>query len=409
MYNNFPVSKASNSPSKIYDRQFTQPLELDANTFSLMKGFFEKRGFDKSSAETIAVTLIRQATLDDYNPLEVLDTMKKFDGAQLNTVVSELINFNRFKSSYVGSSSTPNSFLPVSRNIIEGSGAVATYTVESSTSIVNEGQQSTFLITTEAVADGTLFYWTLSGTGITAGDIEDNILSGTVIIFNGSASVTVDIREDLLTESNEILFFKLRKRSITGPILATTSVIINDTSFSAVADYMVIEYTFDTGLDLDTRTRVVQPSLLSVENSTGDTYNYTGWGQGDSIPNILEWGGDNTGTGRESCVFKINNFKNDFPATSNILIDCRAQWYNQIGTTPVGLKITLYEGGTIQQVGFGFENPTATTSTVLNLTLKSITLKSTSAISIGDRIATINYNVSNGSGLVNSNDTTVYP
>ncbi len=409
MYNNFPVSKASNSPSKIYDRQFTQPLELDANTFSLMKGFFEKRGFDKSSAETIAVTLIRQATLDDYNPLEVLDTMKKFDGAQLNTVVSELINFNRFKSSYVGSSSTPNSFLPVSRNIIEGSGAVATYTVESSTSIVNEGQQSTFLITTEAVADGTLFYWTLSGTGITAGDIEDNILSGTVIIFNGSASVTVDIREDLLTESNEILFFKLRKRSITGPILATTSVIINDTSFSAVADYMVIEYTFDTGLDLDTRTRVVQPSLLSVENSSGDTYNYTGWGQGDSIPNILEWGGDNTGTGRESCVFKINNFKNDFPATSNILIDCRAQWYNQIGTTPVGLKITLYEGGTIQQVGFGFENPTATTSTVLNLTLKSITLKSTSAVSIGDRIATINYNVSNGSGSVNSNDTTVYP
>jgi hypothetical protein len=384
-------------------------LELDANTFSLMKGFFEKRGFDKSSAETIAVTLIRQATLDDYNPLEVLDTMKKFDGAQLNTVVSELINFNRFKSSYVGSSSTPNSFLPVSRNIIEGSGAVATYTVESSTSIVNEGQQSTFLITTEAVADGTLFYWTLSGTGITAGDIEDNILSGTVIIFNSSASVTVDIREDLLTESNEILFFKLRKRSITGPILATTSVIINDTSFSAVADYMVIEYTFDTGLDLDTRTRVVQPSLLSVENSTGDTYNYTGWGQGDSIPNILEWGGDNTGTGRESCVFKINNFKNDFPAISNILIDCRAQWFNQTGTTPVGLKITLYEGGTIQQVGFGFENPTATTSTVLNLTLKSIALKSTSAVSIGDRIATINYNVSNGSGSVNPNDTTVYP
>ena len=118
MYNNFPVSKAPNSPSKIYDRQFTQPLELDANTFSLMKGFFEKRGFDKSSAETIAVTLIRQATLDDYNPLEVLDTMKKFDGTQLNTVVSELINFNRFKSSYVGSSTAPNSFLPISNLLI---------------------------------------------------------------------------------------------------------------------------------------------------------------------------------------------------------------------------------------------------------------------------------------------------
>ena len=409
MYNNFPVSKAPNSPSKIYDRQFTQPLELDANTFSLMKGFFEKRGFDKSSAETIAVTLIRQATLDDYNPLEVLDTMKKFDGTQLNTVVSELINFNRFKSSYVGSSTAPNSFLPVSRNIAESAGTSAIYTVESSTEIVNEGQQTTFLITTESVAKGTLFYWSLSGTGISGGDFENNILSGTVIIFNNSASVIVDIREDLITEGNEVLFFRLRKRSTNGPVLASASVIINDVSFSAVADYMVIEYTFDTGNDLDTRVRVVQPPLPSIENSTGNTYDYTGWGQGDYIPNILDWGGDNTGTGRESCVFKINDYKNAFPSTSNIIIDCRAQWFGTVGTTPVGLKITLYEGGAIQQVGFGFENPTATTSTVLNLTLKSITLKSTSALSIGDRIATINYNVTTGAGTVNPNDTTVYP
>lgn len=404
MYNNFPVSKAPNSPSKIYDRHFTQPLELDANTFSLMKGFFEKRGFGKSSAETIAVTLMRQASIDNYNPLEVLDTMRQFDGAQLNTVVSELINYNRFKSSYVGISTTPTPFHPVARNIGEITGQLPTYTVESATNIVNEGQEATFLISTESVSDGTLFYWTLSGTGISAGDIEDGLLSGTVIISNSTASVTVMLTEDQLTEGNEVLFFKLRKRSTSGPVLASTSVVINDISFSASADYMVIEYAFDTGADLDTRTRLAVPSLTA-----NGGFKYLGWGQGSEITGVLAWGGDNTGIGRESVVFDINNFKSLYPSTQNITIDCRAQWFGTVGSTPVGLKITLYTGGAIQPAGFGFENPTATSTTVLNLTLKYVTLFEKDEESIGERIATVNYNVLSGAGTVNAEDTTVYP
>jgi hypothetical protein len=77
----------------------------------------------------------------------------------------------------------------------------------------------------------------------------------------------------------------------------------------------------------------------------------------------------------------------------------------------VGLKITLYTGGTIQKTpdNFGFQNPTATSSKVLDLTLKFITLQSTNGQSIGQRIATISYNVNNGIGSINPNDVTVYP
>jgi hypothetical protein len=97
-----------------------------------------------------------------------------------------------------------------------------------------------------------------------------------------------------------------------------------------------------------------------------------------------------------------------YPSAHDIIIDCRAQWYGIVGTTPVGLKITLYQGGAIQAVGYGFENPTATSSTVLDLTLKNVTLFSQNSASIGDRIATISYNVLTGAGSVNSTDTTTY-
>jgi hypothetical protein len=176
---------------------------------------------------------------------------------------------------------------------------------------------------------------------------------------------------------------------------------------------MVIEYTFTTGLDLDTRTRLAVPSVAASNEKL-----YVGWAQATRIPNndidspnILKWGGDNTGVGRESAVFDFNEFKRLYPTTNNIVIDCRALWYRVVSEDPVGLKITLYEGGRIQNTSdeYGFENPTATSSTVLDLTLKYITLFTKDPESIGDRIATVKYNLVTGVGSVDSTDNTIYP
>jgi hypothetical protein len=411
MYNNLP-SNGKSVAATAYSNAYQKPLELETNTFNLMKGFFEGKGFDKLSAETIAVTFIRQASIDGYNPLQVLDTIKGFAAPKLNAVVTEILNYNRYKTSYLGNSSGIKSFDPIARNIVDGNTKtpIPTYTITKSREIVNEGQQLTFLITTEYVKNDTLFYWTLSGTGITSGDITGGQLNGTTVISNSTTSVTIDLTLDSLTEGNEILVFELRKLSVSGPVVASSNITINDVSFSAVADYIVIEYTFDTGEDLDTRTRLAVPA---VGSSNGKLY--VGWGQANRVPtnntatpNILRWGGDNTGTGRESALFDVNYFKGLYPSTQNIVIDCRAQWYGVIGTTPVGLKITLYQGGAMQKVGYGFDNPTATSSTVLDLTLQYITLYSQSSASIGNRIATVSYNVLTGAGSINSTDTTTY-
>lgn len=117
MYNNLPTTSKSVAATA-YSNAYQKPLELETNTFNLMKGFFEAKGFDKLSAETIAVTFIQQASTDGYNPLQVLDTIKGFSAPKLNAVVTEILNYNRYKTSYLGNSSGIKSFEPIARNIV---------------------------------------------------------------------------------------------------------------------------------------------------------------------------------------------------------------------------------------------------------------------------------------------------
>lgn len=116
MLSNLPPSA---SPTSLIntDEYYAKPFEIDAGTFNMMKGFFQSKGFDITAAETISVTLMKQAKNDGYNPLEVLSTIKTFDGVQLNTVISEILNYSRYKTSYLGTSANFTPFEPVSRNI----------------------------------------------------------------------------------------------------------------------------------------------------------------------------------------------------------------------------------------------------------------------------------------------------
>jgi hypothetical protein len=415
IYSNLPLKTTVNQNTTIlaFDGYYEKPLELDTNTFEAMKSFFTGRGFETSAAESIVIVIIKQAKKDGYNPMAILDTLKGLTNVEISALVSEIVNNNRLKTSFLGYGLAFEPNFEVARNIINSKikRLPPTYTITKSREIVDEGQQITFLIATENVIDNTMFYWTLSGTNITSGDITGGQLSGTIVISNSTASVTVTLALDSLTEGNEILVFELRKGSVSSPVVASSNVTVNDISFATLADYMVIECIFDTGSDLDIRARLAVPSVASSNGKL-----YVGWRQADRIPNndiespnILRWGGDNVGIGRESAVFDINYFKGLYPSTNNIVIDCRARWYGTVGTTPVGLKITLYQGGTIEKVGYGFENPTATSSTVLDLTLKYVTEFTQSGESIGERIATVSYNLLTGIGSVNSTDTTIYP
>lgn len=104
-YTNIPVDKrftGSDATIQAFNTYYSAPLELKASELDAMVGFFTSRGFDQVAAQAIAVTIIGQARTDNYNPMYVLDTLKGLGAPELNALVAEIINHNRFKTSFLG-------------------------------------------------------------------------------------------------------------------------------------------------------------------------------------------------------------------------------------------------------------------------------------------------------------------
>ena len=83
-----------------------------------MIGLLESRGFSSDSSESIATTILIQAKRDDYNPMTVLETMKTIDTNSLNQIISEILNYNRFKTSVLGTVQQTTPVDNVKRNIV---------------------------------------------------------------------------------------------------------------------------------------------------------------------------------------------------------------------------------------------------------------------------------------------------
>jgi len=83
-----------------------------------MTGFLETRGFALESAENIAIVIMIQSVRDQYNPMTVLESMKKLGENDLSQIIAEILNYNRLKTSVLGSVQqiTPVEF--VKRNIV---------------------------------------------------------------------------------------------------------------------------------------------------------------------------------------------------------------------------------------------------------------------------------------------------
>lgn len=119
-FTNLPPKQITNSDYKsvqAYDSYFLSPLELDAGTLDSMRSFFTSRGFDRVSAESISVIMIKQAKRDNFNPLQLLDTLGGLTDIEISNVVSEIINYNRYKTSFLGYSPQFISNEEISRNI----------------------------------------------------------------------------------------------------------------------------------------------------------------------------------------------------------------------------------------------------------------------------------------------------
>jgi hypothetical protein len=190
---------------------------------------------------------------------------------------------------------------------------------------------------------------------------------------------------------------------------------LGESTFYFDADYIMLTYEFTDGLDLDTKTRMAIPDIgqdvpadyLGFLQTIGTSV--LQWPPLPATP-ILTFGGDNQGTGFESVLIDIKQFKIDYPLETSFTIDARCLWYrpDDIGVNPVNVAATLWKGGTPVQDGcyegqyYCWTNPTANNSS--NIDSVGIVITSTNRI-CGQRAATLIYNLVTKIGVLNNNDT----
>ena len=93
---------------------------------------------------------------------------------------------------------------------------------------------TTFTVVTENVQPGTVLYYTLTGTGVQDIDFVSGAAFGNFTISNDSGTFQFETATDYLSEGQETITVSLRIGSITGSVVATQDVIVQDTSINPV-------------------------------------------------------------------------------------------------------------------------------------------------------------------------------
>ncbi len=115
---NIPINKKSDDTIVSFDNFYKGDLEINPAVFAAMTGFFTSRGFGEIASDSISTTIIGQARQDGYNPMEILDTLKGFNNVELSSLIAEIMNYNRFKSSSLGAAQPFKTNELVARNIL---------------------------------------------------------------------------------------------------------------------------------------------------------------------------------------------------------------------------------------------------------------------------------------------------
>jgi hypothetical protein len=119
--NNIPQERTASSSDPtvlVFDQYYQPTINLNNDELIVMTGFFQKRGFDDVAAESTAITILKQAKKDNYNPMEIMGTLKGLTNVAISGLVAEILNYNRFKTSLIG---VTQKYLPsdeVARNIL---------------------------------------------------------------------------------------------------------------------------------------------------------------------------------------------------------------------------------------------------------------------------------------------------
>lgn len=163
-----------------------------------------------------------------------------------------------------------------------------TYFLTTSQPGIGEGDTITITLKTLNVANGAVIGYSLSGSGIAAGDFASNSLTGSFTVSSsdngatGTATTTISLVSDNTTEGNEVVTFSL----LNG--LASTSFIVGDASrggFTNITSKTISQAEYNT-----IRNKVISVLGTGSGNSGyGQTVLSTAVVEGNTV-SINEWG-----------------------------------------------------------------------------------------------------------------------
>jgi hypothetical protein len=104
---------------KLTTANYQTEYEFSAGDYDAAIGFFVKRGFKRTAAESTAYVILSQAKIDSVSPQLILDKLGESSEAQLSELITIILNANRYKSSRLGVRQTLTTKETVSRNIID--------------------------------------------------------------------------------------------------------------------------------------------------------------------------------------------------------------------------------------------------------------------------------------------------
>lgn len=113
-----PDNYSDKGVTKFFDTYFSKELSFPSNQVDAVVSFFTKRGFDKVSAISVSTTLLQQAKIDDVKIFQLLDTLSGLNEIQLSSIVTEILNYNRPKTSTLGFKRTESADKIEKRNIV---------------------------------------------------------------------------------------------------------------------------------------------------------------------------------------------------------------------------------------------------------------------------------------------------
>jgi len=104
---------------KLTTSNYETEYQFNVGEYDSTIGFFVKRGFSRTAAESTAYVILSQAKIDSIKPHELLDKLTEASPVQLSELITIILNANRYKSSRLGVRQTLATVETVSRNIID--------------------------------------------------------------------------------------------------------------------------------------------------------------------------------------------------------------------------------------------------------------------------------------------------